>query len=431
MARAFFAARLGIFYGAVFLFIGMFMPYFPLWLKAVGLSDTQVALVLAAPFVIRVVMTPLISALADALGNWRNVLVILCWLSLGLLVIWAAAGRGGVSFTGMLLLSSLFGVVWTSVMPLSETVTMRAVRKAGISYGRARLWGSAAFILSSMGLGKALDAFGTGIIMPSLILALFLTVLAAHGLPPDALLDNREEKAGRKVRKGRRRGRREHTFGIPEAGPQQRTGQGARLGVGTGKASADIIAALLRCPEFVLFLVFAGLLQATHGLYYSFGTLHWQSLGYSGATIGVLWGIGVLAEIILFWFAVPVMARWRAVDLLLAGALATVIRWGSMAMGPPLLLLFPLQILHAFTFGAAHLGSMYFISRHLSRKHAGTGQGLYASLAMGIIMGASTLASGELYALWGGRAYLVMAGLGLVSLGGIVVLAFRTRHWRE
>ena len=50
---------------------------------------------------------------------------------------------------------------------------------------------------------------------------------------------------------------------------------------------------------------------------------------------------------------------------------------------------------------------------------------------MGIIMGASTLASGELYALWGGRAYLAMAGLGLVSLGGIGVLAFRTRDWRE
>lgn len=90
-------------------------------------------------------------------------------------------------------------------------------------------------------------------------------------------------------------------------------------------------------------------------------------------------------------------------------------------------MLFPVQILHALTFGAAHLGAVHFISQAIPDEVSGTAQGLYAAFAAGIVMGAALLVSGPLYGMLGKYAYLVMAGVALVSLAGSVLLS---RKWR-
>ncbi len=75
-----------------------------------------------------------------------------------------------------------------------------------------------------------------------------------------------------------------------------------------------------------------------------------------------MWAISVLAEVLLFAFARKVLKRVSPVHLLLAGGLAAIVRWVSMSFDPPLAALVGLQVLHAFTFGATHLGAMHFIA---------------------------------------------------------------------
>ena len=184
---------------------------------------------------------------------------------------------------------------------------------------------------------------------------------------------------------------------------------------------------LMRSPLFLLFLAAAGLAQASHGVYYAFGTIHWRSLGISPGVIGSLWAVGVIAEILMFMFSGRIVAAVGTVNLIALAGFAGIVRWSLTALSLPLIVLFPVQILHALTFGAAHLGAVHFISQAIPENASGTAQGLYAACSAGIAMGAAILASGPLYAAFGGYAYFAMAALSLVSLAGAILLS---RQWQ-
>jgi PPP family 3-phenylpropionic acid transporter len=57
---------------------------------------------------------------------------------------------------------------------------------------------------------------------------------------------------------------------------------------------------------------------------------------------------------------------------------------------------------------------------------AATAQSLYAVMSGGVIMGLATFASGPIYAAYGGRTYLLMAAMGVVS---VVFSLWLTRAW--
>jgi len=83
---------------------------------------------------------------------------------------------------------------------------------------------------------------------------------------------------------------------------------------------------LAQSPSFPLFLLAASMIQASHALYYAFGTLHWRARGFADGSIGVLWALGVIAEIGLFAASGRVLAKRDAAWLLLAAGLAAAVR---------------------------------------------------------------------------------------------------------
>jgi PPP family 3-phenylpropionic acid transporter len=377
-----FAVRLAVFYGAIFLVVGVFLPFFPVWLQHRQLSANEISYVLAAPMLIRIVFTPLIAFIADHLGERRRVLIALAWGSLAAM----AAFQPMSGFWPLLAVAVLFGVFWTSVMPLTESIAMTEVKLNGLDYGRMRLWGSLTFILASFGGGWLVERAGAPIVLPLLIGALVLALLTAHGLP--------------------------------RAASSQQMAKAAPLPPIHWREAAT----LAHAPLFVLFLLTSAGVQATHAIYYGFGTLHWQSLHIPSSVIGALWATGVIAEVTLFFWSKPVVARLGPTRLLILAALGAILRWGLTAFDPPLWLLFAVQTLHALSFGAAHLGAIHFIGRAVPEHYSATGQGLYAAFAMGIIMGLMTMAAGTIYKSLGGEAYLTMALLALVALAGALLL---------
>ena len=157
-------------------------------------------------------------------------------------------------------------------------------------------------------------------------------------------------------------------------------------------------------------------MQASHQVYYGFGTLYWRGLGFSDTVIGVLWAEGVVAEIVLFWYGAPIVARLGPLGLLALGGVGGIVRWSLMGLVPGLPAAAALQLLHALTFGASHLGAMYMLARSVPPEAAASAQSLYAALSAGLGSGLVMLVAGTLYAAYGGQAYLFMA---LLSAGGL------------
>jgi PPP family 3-phenylpropionic acid transporter len=180
--------------------------------------------------------------------------------------------------------------------------------------------------------------------------------------------------------------------------------------------------------RFWLFVASGAALQSSHQLYYGFGTLYWQEVGFADAVIGGLWAEGVVAEIVLFWFSAPVVARLGPLGLMALGGIAGVVRWSLIGIVPGLAAAAVLQLLHGLTFGASHLGAMHFMARSVPPGAAASAQSLYAAVSAGLGSGIVMLAAGALYSAYGGRAYLFMAVLSGAGLIGITALARRDRR---
>ncbi len=379
--------RLSCYFGAVFLAYGVVVPYFPVWLHARGLSPVEISTVTAAPLFVRVLFTPSVLLLADRLENYRAVLVAMSWSALGLVLATSAiSGFWAILFAGVAFLLAL-----GTCSPLVDTFAVAGVRAAGLDYGRMRLWGSITFIAANFAGGVLIEALGGGFGIWLIAGATALTVLAAHMLP---------EPPERKK---------------PAPGPLALTGWRTSFPV-----------RLLTSRLFLLFLVAIGCTHGAHATFYTFGALHWQAEGLSATWVGTLWAIGVTAEVILFAFSAPVVRRFNPAQLIVAGAGAAVVRWSVMAFDPPLVLLVPLQTLHALTYSAAHLGAILFITRAVSPKGQGSAQAFYSVIAAGVILGLVGLISGALYEPLGGRVYLVPAFVSLLGLGAGLLLM---REW--
>ncbi|MFL1463052.1 MFS transporter, partial [Roseococcus sp. DSY-14] len=170
----------------------------------------------------------------------------------------------------------------------------------------------------------------------------------------------------------------------------------------------------LRRPGVAGLLALSAAVQGSHVVYYGYSTLHWTAAGLSAAQVGLLWGLGVLAEVWLFWRGGALAARLGARGLALLAAGAGVLRWSLCALTAEFWALVPVTALHGLTFGAMHLAAMRAL-RALPAEMAGRAQTLH-SAAVGAGSAALMLAAGALYAWLGGGAFWAMSLLCALAL---------------
>jgi len=371
------AVRLSLHFGGMFLVIGILMPFWPVWLSAKGLNASEIGLVLAAGSVVRVFVSPLIARLCDRLGERKRPIITLSMASFLLFLPFALLD----DFISILMLQACFAGLLGPLMPLSDSLSMIGVRKHNIDYGRVRLWGSMSFIVGASGVGFFLKGAEPEMIWTCIAVAIFIAVLCSLLLP-----DFRSQPA--------------HKDSAP-------------------------ITQVLTDKTFMIFVMATACIQGSHALYYGFGTLNWLRLGLGKGVIGMLWAEGVIAEVILFVFAANAIRRVGPARLIALGGLACLIRWSLTAYVDSLLLIAVLQLLHAFTFGAAHLGAIYFIADRMPEDVSATAQTLYALLVSGLGIGLTSYLSGHLYGAYQGNAYLAMAAMG--GIGMVLAWSIRRR----
>jgi PPP family 3-phenylpropionic acid transporter len=376
--------RLSLLYAATFLMFGVQIPFLPVWLGSRGLDDRAIAFMLAAPQFLRVISTPLVAHWADKSADFLGVLT--ASLIFNAVLAFALIFVSGFApiFVAVTLLSCGPGVA----MPLTDALTFAVLRTFNaprgegarrIEYGRVRTWGSAAFVVGNIVAG------------------FFLSLASAAAIPFELA-----------------------AFGLVSiaaafyAGPMRQLAHPAAPH-GEEHSSA-------RAP-FLLIVIFAAaaLIQASHALVNTFGSLHWAREGHSGVYVGAAWAIGVVCETLFFAFG----GRWvaggdRAASFLVLGGVTAILRWFVMAGDPGPLVLLIAQAGHGFSFAATHMGTMYLIFELAPHAMRARAQGWQNAASAGTAATAVML-SGPLYASSGEKAYLAMAGL---AAAGVVLALF-------
>jgi PPP family 3-phenylpropionic acid transporter len=268
-------------------------------------------------------------------------------------------------FGALFVLSLLLGLAFAPIMPLLDGLALSSAARGELDYGRVRLWGSASFIAATIGGGLVLEGRSSDLVLFSLQITSLALVGATALLPSPA--------------------RSEHVHVRDVA-----------------------VREVLRRPRMPTFLAAVACLQAGHAVLYAFGSKDWLAAGIGEATIGWLWAIGVVAEVVLFAFGERVIARIGASGLLLAAGIGGILRWTALAevhaVGP----LFALQILHAASFAAMHLGAMAWIRRALAGAELHRATALYVAVAGGLALGVGMPLAGVLYERFEGTAYHAM-----------------------
>jgi PPP family 3-phenylpropionic acid transporter len=361
------SARLAGFYCAHFIHGGLFMAYFPLWLAWRGFGAVEIAWVLALPQVMRTFAPAAWGVLADRTGALRGLVAVACaGFALGY-----AALPFAESFSAVAFFVGASSLLSAGALPLVEAITLGALAAQPGRYGPIRLWGSVGFIAAVLGGGAWLDV-GPVKAVPWAMLVFALAALGcAWSLP------------GGTARKQ------------PVSAPWRidRT-----------------IAALLACGFCM---------AAAHGTLYAFLSLHLERSGYRATTIGALWTLGVLAEIVVFIFLPQLFRRFPLSTLLAASFACAVARFlalGWLAQVPWVLIL--AQLLHAATFGAFHAAAVAAVHRLFPQAAHARGQTLFSSVTYGAGGAAGALAAG---ALWeAGGPQLAFSASALFGLAGLL-----------
>lgn len=364
-------------YTALCAAIGVQLPFFPLFLTARGLSPEAIGLAIAIPMAVRLFAMPLAGIVSDASGMPRALLG-----ALGVASAAAVCLVGLVRGTVPILLAVvLFAIVWSPTFALIESYALQLAKTGRVDYGRSRLWGSAAYVAANLGVGYLLDFTSADAVLWFIGIPCLAFALNARFLPPLA--------------------HPEHHAGMPHAKPPR---------------------------TLLIGVAAAALVQASHALFYGFSSLQWSARGLSSGVIGFLWSLGTIAEIVLFFAGTMLMRKIPGLRLIALGGLAATLRFGAFALDPPVFSVALLQLLHAFSFGATHLGLMTLIAEHVPSRQAGRAQ-TFASAVLGLMMAAGTAAAGPLYVRFDVAAYGFFAAM--AAIGGAIALLGRAQPHRS
>jgi PPP family 3-phenylpropionic acid transporter len=373
--------RLGLFYSAIFVGTGASSPYMPVWFAHHGLSGAQIGLILSLPMLARAFTAPLLAVWADSFKLRRTAL---SFLSLGVAAAYALMALP-MGFGGWMVVWFAASSAFSTISPLTDVIVLNRARRDGFNYGWPRGIGSVAFIVANVVMGAVLTWGSPDLVLVWITAAVSITALAARFLlPPD---------------------------------PVHEEGHVARASdrfAGIGE--------LLRDPGFMTAVIAAGLIQSAHAFYYSFSTLVWKQQGIPESLTGVLWGVGVAAEVLFMWFMEPWRRRIGPRNLLVLGGAAAMVRWTVLAFAPPLWMIFPLQILHVLTYAATFLASLQLVERLSTPQNASAAQALNSALSSGMLMGLATMASGPLFDCFGAQGYFLMTAMCAAGLIGAVRL---------
>ena len=367
--------RLGGFYFFYFAYLGVFAPFFSLYLQSTGLTPFDLGVVMALPQVTRIIAPALWSWIADRTS--APVRVVRYTGVAGTAVFMAIFF--GTSFA--LIFVTIFAMTffWSAALPLIEATTLTHLGGETSRYGPVRVWGSIGFIAAVVGVGHALDHVSLAAV-PVLVLAMMSGMLVC-------------------------------AFLVPEA-PR------------VHHASDATVRGVMLKPEVIALMAAGACMSAAHGPYYTFFSIHLVAEGYSKSATGWLWALGVACEIGIFAWMPRLFRAWTLRTILIASFALAVVRFLLIGwLSHNLAALLAAQAMHAATFGAFHAASIGYIHKFFGGRLQSRGQALYGSVAFGVGGAIGAFASGYAWDSWGAAVTFTLAAG--CALAGMLILVWK------
>ncbi|MFI9651710.1 MFS transporter [Guyparkeria halopsychrophila] len=331
--------RLGYF--AFFLGLGIYLPYFSPYLIEQGFGPDTVGAMLAMVMAAKLVAPPLLGWMVDHSGRVIVWLVATSLVSAVLAVGLALLAGIGAGLVGWMVLLVAFGFFWQPLLSQLDVAALRLTGPAPERYPALRAWGSIGFIVASVGLGALIDR--VGLVAVPWLMAVALVALAVV------------------------------LWRVPEPGLPRETG-----------ARPVSIRDRLKEPAMLAFFAGSFLINLSHGVYYAFFSVHLADLGYSATAIGLLWALGVVAEIVLFFLLPGLRNRFAPLGLLLIAIGLMALRWLLIGYQADVLgwLLFA-QLLHAASFGMTHAVGIWVVDHQFPGRAHARGQAILSAASYG------------------------------------------------
>jgi len=367
-------SRFALFYALYFALLGCIAPFWGLYLQHLSFSATDIGALMALFGVVRIVAPNMWAAQSRRfpgpvhMVRLAGLLTLVCFS-----LIFITRDFYGVAFVML-----AYGFFWAAMLPQYEVLCMQSLGNQVDRYSRVRLWGSVGFVVSVLVLGWLLDSLSI-LALPVIMWGLMFLITGNAWLMP--AVDHPPKPQSQD----------DHHFWRR-----------------------------LRSPAIAGFILLNVLLQLSFGPYYTFFSIFLSDAGYSATMTGMFWGVGVIAEVILFWQFGRIMhlLSWRG--WVTISLLATAARWALTGyMIDSAAMLFLLQTLHAFSFAVMHAVSMRYVQALFPAHLQGRAQALYSSVSFGVGGAVGAWVSGLLWEPLGGTLVFVLAGL--ASLAGAVV----------
>ena len=371
--------RLSRFYFFYYFFVGLFVPYWGLYLQSKSFTAFQIGILLSLFQISRIFAPNFWGWLADHTNKRAR------WIRLASFI--GCLGYVGIfwadSFFLIFLVMMSMSLFTSSTIPLAESLTLSHLSSTNVSYSNIRLWGSVGFIIASFFLGILIDRYSVKILVWALLFTQLIILFLSFSIP-----DKKFELIGNTKRS---------------------------------------IFKILKKPEVISLLIGCALMVSSHGLLYNFYSIFLKEQGYSSSLIGILWSTGVIFEIIIFILMPKILNKFNLKEVLLISLFLAVIRFFLIGnYVDTLWVLILAQILHAATFGSFHVASVELVSVHFNREHHSRGQSIYNSITYGLGGTIGGLGGGFMIDQYGAASTFMFSSI--LPLIGFIIIFFGLKN---
>lgn len=328
--------KLSSFYFFYFALLGGLAPYWGLYLEDTGFNTIEIAQITSVLMVTKVLAPNVWGWVGDHTGKRLELVRYGSFFTFVFFLAFYIDDR----FWWFIAAMTLFSFFWNAVLPQFEVITLHSLGERRERYSRVRLWGSLGFVASVVLLGIIFDYVSISYLPDFLLVLIALIGLCS-------------------------------LFRFDQPSHNKHKAKGAFLKT-------------LKSPLVISFLLINFLLQLSHGPYYTFYSIYMEDLGYDRSTIGILWALGVMAEVLLFIVMHRLMHRYSLRQIVIVSLLLTAIRWSVVGEWSDHFVAVVLaQCLHAASFGSMHAVAIHFVHRYFPIDIQGQGQAAYSSISFG------------------------------------------------
>lgn len=366
---------------------GSCAPFLSAYYKRIGLSFTQIGVLLAIGPIFAIFIQPLWAMLSDRTGKRKLLLILLALCTAGAYLLYYL----GTSFAVCLLAVLVVSLFSLALLPLCDALVIDRANAYGFPFARIRIGGT---------LGYAVMVFGAGMFLEKFDGAQFAVASVAYLLFAGAVMLLPQGSARK------------------ESAPARKEAAPARKKAASAKRKAVPARESIFDTSEILFVLALALIESLGlGFCGSFTGSYAVELGFGSSLIGVLSCISALSEVPILLFAGKLMDHFGEIPLLIFSGIMMSLRLCLTGMGlvPAMI---SAQLLQSVTYMTTYICCTQYISKHVRAGKMSQGQSALAIVQSGLAAVASNLFGGMLVDAVGTRQafFAVAAGVLVVAL---------------